>query len=104
MSLDFGDLATIVNGARDDLIQNRPFNCHFKKAKILSSWAKIGFVPFTRNCLKNPKVRRELGQHTRDEVLESLQLRYDVLVGNVEAAGFNPGIFDAVVPSAVHVD
>jgi hypothetical protein len=104
LSLDFGDLATIVNGASDDLIQNRPFDCHFTKAKILSSWAKIGFVPFTRSCLKNPKVRRELGQHTRDEVLESLQLRYDVLVDNVEAAGFNPGIFDAVVPSAVHVD
>lgn len=56
------------------------------------------------SCLKNPKVRKELGQHTRDEVLEDLQLRYDVLVDNVEAAGFNPGVFDAVVPSAVHVD
>ena len=44
------------------------------------------------------------GQHTRDEVLENLQLWYDVLVDNVEAAGFNPGVFDAIVPSAVHVD
>ena len=104
LSLDFGDLATIVNGAPDDPIKNRPFDCPFTKTKILSSWAKIGFVPFTRNCLKNPRVRRELGQHSRDEALESLQLRYDVLVERVEAAGFNPGIFDAVVPSAVHVD
>ena len=44
------------------------------------------------------------GQHTRDEVLENLQLRYDVLVDNVEAAGVNPGVFDAIVPIAVHVD
>jgi delta 1-pyrroline-5-carboxylate dehydrogenase len=27
-----------------------------------------------------------------------------MMVENVEAAGFNPGIFDAFVPSAAHVD
>ena len=70
----------------------------------MGSWEKIQFVPFTRKCLHNPKVRRELGQHTHDKALESLQLRYDVLVDRVEAVGFNPGIFDAVVPTAVHVD
>jgi len=71
----------------------------------VGSWEKIGFVPFTCKCLQNPKVRRELGQHiVRDETLENLQVRYDMMVENVEAAGFNPGIFDAVVPTAVHVD
>ena len=69
LSLDFIDLVTIVNGSPDDPIKDRPFDCHFSKTKILSSWAKIGFVPFTRNCLKNPKVRKELGQPTRDEGL-----------------------------------
>jgi hypothetical protein len=104
LSLDFSDLATIVNGDASDLIHDRPFDCHFTKAKIVGSWEKIGFVPFTRKCLQNPKVRRELGQHIRDETLEDLQVRYDMMVENVEAVGFNPGIFDAVVPTAVHVD
>jgi hypothetical protein len=35
--------------------------------------------------------------------LEDLQLRYDVLVDSIEQSGFNPGIFDASIPSAAHV-
>ncbi len=92
LTLDFGDLATIVNGDPDNTIKKRSFVCHFTKTKILSLWAKIGFVPCTCNCHKNPNVRRAMGQHTRDdEVLESLQLRHDVSVDNVEAVGFNFG-------------
>lgn len=48
LNLDFGDLATIVNGTTADTIQDKPFDLHFTKDKILWSWAKIGFVPFTR--------------------------------------------------------
>ncbi len=103
LNLDFSDLATIVNGVPDDRLCDRPFDCHFTKEKILTSWAKVGFVPFSRNCLKNVKVRKELGQHIKDKGLELLQYRYDVLVDVVEETGFNPGIFDAVIPSAVHV-
>lgn len=103
LNLDFSDLATIVNGVPDDRLCDRPFDCHFTKEKVLASWAKVGFVPFSRNCLNNVKVRKELGQHIKDKALESLQFRYDVLVDAVEETGFNPGIFDAVIPSAVHV-
>ena len=67
LSLDFSDLATIMNGGPDNPITDRPFDCHFSEAKILSSWAKIESVPFTRKCLNNPKVRKELGQQMRDE-------------------------------------
>ena len=55
-------------------------------------------------CLQNKKVRKELGQHTPNEELESLQRGYNVVVDNLEIAGFNPGILDAVVPTAVHVE
>ena len=48
-------------------------------------------------------MRKELGQHNKDDDLERLQFRYDVLVDSVEASGFNPGIFDAVIPTAAHV-
>ena len=50
MNLDFGDLATIVNGNPGDDICDRPFDCHFTEGKVLPSWAKVGFVPFTRGC------------------------------------------------------
>jgi hypothetical protein len=103
LNLDFGDLPTIVNGKATDAIADRPFNLNFTKDKILWSWAKIGFVPFTRSCLQNKRVRKELGQHSKDAALEDLQLQYDLLVQDVEAAGFNPGIFDAAIPTAAHI-
>ena len=105
LNLDFGDLATIVNGTTADTIYDKPFDLHFTKDKFLWSWAKIGFVPFTRSCLQNKRVRKELGQHNKDEALEDLQLRYNSLVDDIEGApGFNVGIFDAAIPTAAHVD
>ena len=59
LSLDFSNLATIVNGAPNDLQENISLELHFTEEKILTSWAKIGFVPFTRKCLTNSKVRSE---------------------------------------------
>ena len=105
LSLDFKDLAIIVNGVDGDSISDRPFDCHFLEEKILNSWAKVGFVPFSRNCINNPKVRRELGQNVRDSQLEDMQLRYDVAVDDVETLdGINPGIFDAVISTATLVE
>jgi hypothetical protein len=104
LSLDFGDLATIVNGRPDDEDRDRPFDSHFTKAKILWPWTKIGFVPFTRNCLTNKRVRKELGQQKEDETLENLHYQYDVLVDAIEGSGFNGEIFDAVIPTAARVN
>ena len=104
LNLDFCDLATIVNGLPDDSICDRPFDANFSKEKILSAWGKVGFVPFNRNCLKNKKVRKELGQHVRDDRLEELQARHDMLEDRVEGQAFNVGIFDQyVIPTAQHV-
>jgi hypothetical protein len=94
----------LVNGTAADAIADKPFDLHFNKEKILWLWAKIGFVPCTRSCLKNRRVRKELGLHTRDEALEDLQFRYDVLIDEVEGQGFNPGVFDALIPVATHVE
>ncbi len=104
LNLDFSDLPTIVNGTVNDSISDKPFDTYFTKENILWSWAKIGFVPFTRSCLNNEKVRKELGQKKADKALEDLQLWYNVLVdSSIEGAAFNPGILDAVIPTAVHV-
>ena len=106
--MDFSDLATIVNGAPDNNAEaNGPIDLQLTKEKILSSLATIGFVPFTRkHCLTNPKkVRRELGQHTRNKHLEALQFDYDVLIDDVKNIVFNPGILNSpTMPSAVHVE
>ena len=61
LALGFEDLAVIVNGRADDDVSTQPFNKCFKKDKIVQAWQKIGFVPFTRNCLSDKKVRHELG-------------------------------------------
>jgi hypothetical protein len=62
-------------------------------------------LPFTRSCLKNKRVRKELGQYTKDTVIQNLHFRHgDILADSIENDGFNPGIFDATIPTAVHVD
>jgi hypothetical protein len=103
LNLNFEDLPIIVNGTATDVVADKPFDLHFTKDKILWSWAKVGFVPFTRSCLGNRRVRKELGQHNKDSALEDLQRRYNFLVDDLEGDGFNPGIFDAVIPTAAHV-
>jgi hypothetical protein len=104
LNLDFNDLATIVNGKPNNKKCNKQFDWIFIKEKIQKSWAKVGFVPFTRNCLKDKKVRKELGQQTEDEGLENLQLKYDLLCDSNEGDQFNPGVFDATIPTAAHVN
>ena len=39
---------------------NKPFDRSFIKSKILDTFYKVGFVPFTRKCPTNPKVKHEL--------------------------------------------
>ena len=102
--LGFEDLAVIVNGRADDDISKRPFDKCFAKEKIVQAWRKVGFVPFTRSCLKNKRVRKELGQHTEDIVLEHLQIEYELLNDSLEEDNFNPGIWDSAIPTAVHVN
>jgi hypothetical protein len=103
LNLDFNDLSTIVNGAPKDKPCNRPFDSIFTEEKTLGLWAKAGFVPFSRNCLKDKKVRKELGQQKADEQLENLQQRYDLLVDSFEGDGFYAGILDLEIPTVAHV-
>ena len=103
LNLDFSDLAMIVNGMPDDDLRDRPFDSNFSKEKILSAWNKVGFVPFNRNCLKNKKVRKELGQNVRDEEIEDLQVYYNMMSDRMETQLFNVGIFESAIPTAQHL-
>lgn len=74
--MSFEDVAMIVDGnVLDDETEFKPFTKNFAQETILVGlWSKVGFVPFTRCCVKNnQKVRHELGQQERDETLEALQ-------------------------------
>jgi hypothetical protein len=104
VTMGFEDLATIVNGKHDDEIGMKPFAKTFTKDKILALWSKVGFVPFTKNCIKNKNVRHELGQHQKDDSLEELQTLYEDLVKTAKVHGLNAGIFDATIPVARRIE
>ena len=100
LSLGFNDLATVVNGKEGEDASLRPFDKCFTKENILSSWRKVGFVPFTRMCLKNKKVRHELGQQEKNVEIEELKEEYDDLIALSNDDGINAGLFDAYIPFA----
>jgi hypothetical protein len=105
VSMGFEDLSTVVNGKQGDLLENRPFDRNFTKAKISASWVKVGFVPFTRNCVKHKKVRHERGQREKDVVsLEKVHNEYEYLVEDATMHGLNAGVFHASIPFAITVE
>ena len=104
LAMGFEDLSTVVNGNITDDIDMKPFSRSFTKEKILGSWSKVGFVPFTRNCVKSKKVRHELGQATKDQSLEDIHTEYQSLVTSSDKEGLNAGIFDGKIPVAKHVE
>jgi hypothetical protein len=75
LNINFNDLATIVNGRPKDVARDRPFDFNFTKEKILWLWAKVGFVPFTRNCLNN---KSEEGIRTAKQRKGTQELRVKV--------------------------
>ena len=55
----------IFGGKVDESDEDSPAlrNCYmeaFSKEHVLRAWAKVGVVPMTRACLKDPKVRHEI--------------------------------------------
>jgi hypothetical protein len=106
LSIGFEDLSTVVNGEVGDPIDMKPFDKFFTKERIVSSWERVGFVPFSRNCLNHKKVRHELGEEgeAKSSELEDLQEDYDHLVSLARRRGFNAGVFDASIPVALRME
>ena len=88
----------MINGKEDDAIYNKPFDRMFIKSKILDAFNKVGFVPFERKCLTNPKVPHELDEGTsKSDELKKLQVKYFEYRKEVGKLGFK-NIFDAKLP------
>ena len=54
------DLAYLINGWQEDLVELRPFNFHFTKERIIKTWKAVGFLPMTGNATNDPKMRYEM--------------------------------------------
>ena len=66
----------IVNGREGELLQDRSFDFTMNRGRMLNYNARVGFVPFTRACLKNKYVRHELGQREVNQDLEDINNEY----------------------------
>ena len=80
VSLNSSDLSLIINGEEGDNIKDRPFTKTFNLDSIKKSWDNIGFVPFTRKCLENKKVRHEVDEtvpNKHSNNVEELQQNYN---------------------------
>ena len=103
-AMGFEDLATVVDGKDTDDVSMKPFTRTFTREKILRSWSKVGFCPFTRSCIQGKKVRHELGQASQDKALEDLHESYADVVSRVDQDGLNAGIFDGRIPVTKNVN
>ena len=59
-SLTNMDLSDFVNGEDRNC---SPFYTTFTKPKIMNCFARVGYVPFTRECLKSEYIRHELQEN-----------------------------------------
>ena len=103
VSLSNSDLAYIVNGKQEDPVEERPFDCCFVLEKIFKSWMNVGLIPFTRKCMKHPKVRHLLGKGGSHEgemqsKLQHLLVKYENIKQKVREAGLNADVFNAKIP------
>lgn len=96
------DLARMVNGSPGDPLEMRLFDFSFQREKILSWWAKIGFLPMTRWALQDPKVRYEVGEdgasEDDDRRLVLLEKSYIEGAKALDKLGYNGTVFDLRLP------
>ena len=99
------DIPMITNGLPGDHPSKSPFKTCFSKTNILKSWSNIGFIPFTRKCLKNKSIRREINENNpQDSNLEDLNLQYEVLKDDLKESGLNEEAFHIEIHIAQPVD
>ena len=64
IGLDNNDLSTMINGYPNDAIEKKPFDRAFTKERIKDAFYNVCYIPFTRRCLSNSKVRHEINENT----------------------------------------
>ena len=103
-TLGNNDLSYIVNGCEGDKLNDHPFDFTFIKERILNVNARVGYVPFTRACLKNKHVRHDLGQGVKNEKIEQVNEDYHKAKKELKDQGFRvEGIFDATIATSTSI-
>ena len=88
----------MINGNDTDTLENKFVDRYFTKTKIKDVFYKVGFLPFTRDCLNNPLARHELdGISSESPIMRKLQSNYITTTHEVEKLGFN-NVFTARLP------
>ena len=54
------DLSVMINRNDTDTLEYKSVDRYVTKTKIKDVFYKVGFLPFTRDCLNSPLVRHEL--------------------------------------------
>ena len=103
-TLSNDDLPGIMNGKSSDEYKTKPFDSTFTKDKVLKCFKRVGYAPFTRECLKLKYIRHEINEDTDDEALATFVTEYEEANLNLKLDGFNVKmVFDAVVPTATRL-
>ena len=92
------DLSVMINGNDTDTLENKFVDRYFTKTKIKDVFYKVGFLPFTRDCLNNPLARHELdGISSESSIMRKLQIDCITTTHEVEKLGFD-NVFTARLP------
>ena len=95
----------ITHGLPGDHPSKSPFKTCFSKTNILKPWSNVDFIPFTRKCLKNKSLWREIYEsNLEDSKLEDLNLEYEVLKDGLKESGLKEEAFHIKIPIAQLVD
>ena len=89
---------------KNEPITVSPFFSIFMRDKIINCFRRVGYAPFTRECLKSPYIRHEICENQEDACLDELVNEYEEAKLDLKKEGFNvEGIFDADIPTATNL-
>ena len=66
------NISSIVNGLSFTTPIQDTFVSTFTQDKITNCFSRVGYVPFTINCLKSPYIRHKLGGEVDEKILQHL--------------------------------
>ena len=89
-SLTNTDLSAIVCDNTEESRLFSPFYSPFTNEKIINYFCRVGYVPFTRQCLNSEYIRHELNEDAKNNnTLEDLSQEYEEAKVKLLEEGFN---------------
>ena len=75
--LSNNDFSIIINGMHDDPPSLSSFVSTFTKHNISNCFCRVGYDPFTRECLNSKYIRHELVEDTVNNTCDSMVAEYE---------------------------